>query len=165
MESGDGMFEGSNGLEVVEHRGRWIASGLVLQILGAGIPALIVVLRAKHDSVVGQIGLSTVRLAGHEVLRSRTDAELIVAGIALFVAGAILLARPFVRRKATLLVAVPVAATVGVLVLGVAALLGAIAIAITVTLADAGDFVWLDVFDWSDGKRRRKNDRPTDSPS
>ncbi len=150
-------------MEVVEHRGRWIASGLVLQILGAGIPALIVVLRAKHDSVVGQIGLSTVRLAGHEVLRSRTDAELIVAGIALFVAGAILIARPFVRRKATLLVAVPVAAALGVLVLGVAALLGAIAI--TITLADAGDFGWLDVFDWSDGKRRRKNDRPPDGPS
>ncbi len=148
-------------MEAVGHRGRWIASGLVLQILGAGIPALIVVLRAKHDSVVGQIGLSTVRLAGHEVLRSRSDAALIVAGIALFVAGAILMARPFVRRKATLLVAVPVAAAAGVLVLGVAALLGAI----TVAVADVGDFGWLDVFDWSDGKRRRKNDHPPDGPS
>ncbi len=65
------------------HRGRWIAAGLLLQIIGAGGPALIVLLRARHD-VLGQISRSTIRLAWHEVLSSPADAALIAGGVVLF---------------------------------------------------------------------------------
>ncbi len=75
-------------LPAVSHRGRWIAAGLLLQIIGAGGPALIVVLRARHD-VLGQISRSTIRLAWYEVLRSPADAALIAGGVVLFAVGAV----------------------------------------------------------------------------
>jgi hypothetical protein len=97
-------------LEPVAHRVRWIAWGLVLQVAGAGIPAFVVLERAKKDSVLGQISRYTVRLAWHEALRSPADVALMVFGLAAFVGGAVLVARPFARRRSTLFLLVPVAA-------------------------------------------------------
>lgn len=47
--------------------GGGIGSGLLLQIIGVGIPAVVVLRRAKHDSVLGHVSRYTVSLAWHEV--------------------------------------------------------------------------------------------------
>lgn len=62
-----------------------------------------------------------------------------------FAIGAVLVARPFVTRKTTLLVAIPLAALVGVLVLGGIALI----VAFVILLVDLG-------FDPPGGKKKAK---------
>lgn len=56
-------------------------------------------------------------------------------------AGAIVLARPFVTRRLTLFVAVPAAATAGITVLGVIALVCAAAIALIESPGAGGDLL------------------------
>jgi hypothetical protein len=63
---------------------------------------------------------------------------LIVLGVVLFAAGAVVLARPFVRRTSTLLVAVPLAAVAGLAVLGVLALVCAAVFAAVEAPDDGG---------------------------
>jgi hypothetical protein len=149
---------GRRELGPVRARGPWIAWGLALQVVGIGIPVVAAVVRAHESGVVGGITHYTVRLVWHEMLRSGADVALIVLGVVLFAAGAIALARPFVRRVWTLLVAVPVAAVAGLAVFGVLALLvgGLIALAAAGGDASGGDLLanlWPD--DWP-GRRRRK---------
>ncbi len=152
-------LEDSAELAPVEHRARWIAWGFALQVLGVGAPAAVVLERAKHDSALGQVTRYTIRLAWHEALRSASDVGLLATGLALFVAGSMVLARPFVKRRSTLLIAVPLAATVGLLALGLAALLCAAVIAV-VGLAGEGDLSGFDLADWwtPGGKRSRRDD-------
>jgi hypothetical protein len=93
-----------------------------LQVIGVGIPVTAALRRAHESGVVGAVTHYTIRLVWHEMLRSGADVALIVLGVLLFATGAVLLARPFVRRPATLLIAVPLAALLGLAVLGVLAL-------------------------------------------
>jgi hypothetical protein len=150
---------GRRDLGPVRARGRWIAWGLALQVIGVGIPVTAALRRAHEDGVVGGITHYTVRLVWREMLRSGADVALIVLGVVLFAAGAVVLARPFVRRTSTLLVAVPLAAALGVAVLGVLALVCAAAIAAVEAPGDAG---WSDLLsnltagDWPGRRRRRK---------
>lgn len=116
-------------LRPVAHRGGWIAGGLGLQLVGVGGPLAYVVLKAKHESVGGLLSVATVRLAWHGSLHTRSGVALLAAGTVLFVVGSVLLARPFVKSKLTLLLGVPVAGLVGVLVLGVVALIIGLAVA------------------------------------
>ncbi len=142
----------------IHARGRWVAWGLVLQVIGVGIPVAAAVRRAHEAGVGGALTHYTVRLVWHEMLRSGADVALIVLGVALFVAGAVVLARPFVRRVSTLLVAVPLAAVAGLVVFGVVALLVALVVAATASAGDAevggalADFLP----DGWPGRRRRK---------
>jgi hypothetical protein len=143
-------------LRPVHARGRWVAWGLALQVIGVGIPVLTAVRRAHEAGVGGAVTHYTIRLVWHEMLRSGADVALIVLGVALFVAGAVVLARPFVRRVSTLVVAVPLAAVLGLAVFGVVALIVALVIALT---ASAGDADWSGIADFlPDGwpRRRRK---------
>src|SRR5437660_151313 len=109
-------------LPPVRSRGRWSAWGLALQVVGVGIPVVIALRRAHEDGVLGGVTHYTVRLVRHEMLRSGADVALIVVGVVPFAAGAVVLARPFVRRRATLVIAVPLSAVGGLAVLGVLAL-------------------------------------------
>lgn len=79
--------------------------------------------------MLGGLTHYTVRLVWHEMLRNGADVALIVLGVVLFVVGAVVLARPFVRRVSTLLIAVPLAAVAGLAVFGVLALVVAAVIA------------------------------------
>lgn len=126
-------------LPPVESRGRWIAWGLALQVIGVGIPVVTALRRAREGSVGGAVTHYTVRLVWHEMLRSRADVALIVLGVVLFVVGAVVLARPFVRRPVTLVVAVPLAAVAGLAVFGVFALVCA---ALFAAAADSGNADW-----------------------
>ena len=136
---------------------RWVAWGLAMQAMGVGIPVVTAVRRAHESGVGATLTHYTVRLVWHEMLRSRADVALIVLGVVLFVAGAVVLARPFVRRPSTLLVAVPLAALAGLAVFGVVALVIALVVAVT---ASAGDADWSAVADfvpddWPTRRRRR----------
>lgn len=146
----------SGGLQPVRRHGTWIAWGLALQVIGVGIPVTAALQRASSDGVLASITHYTVRLVWHEMLRSGADVALVVLGVIVFVAGAIVLARPFVTRRVTLFVAVPAAATVGIAVLGVIALVCAAIIALVESPDTAGDL--LNDISWPFGgrdKRRR----------
>jgi hypothetical protein len=102
-------------------------------------------------SVTGHITASTVRLAWRADAHTAIGLTLITAGAVIFSVGSMVMARPFVRRRATLLIAVPIAAVVGVLVLGVAALVIAALI--------AGWLDALDFLDFPDGERRKRRQK------
>lgn len=158
MDGAPSLFEDRRELKPVRHRSRWIWWGLCLQIVGVGIPVVVLIEQAKKDGLLGQITLYTVRFVWHEALRSGADLSLIVAGVALFAAGSMLLARPFVRRRTTLLVAVPVAAVVGVLACGVLALMVAVVVAIAAATDGELDPGFLEMLWWGDGRKRRRSE-------
>jgi uncharacterized membrane protein len=84
--------------------------------------------------------------------------SLIVLGVVLFVVGAVVLARPFVRRTSTLLIAVPLAAVAGLAVFGVVALVCAVVVAIAAGTGsgDAAEALANFIPDgWPGGRRRR----------
>ncbi len=143
-------------LQPVARRGTWVAWGLALQAIGLGIPLTAALSHANRDGVLGSATHYTLRLLWHEMLRSHADVGLLLLGVVVFVLGAVIMARPFVRRRATLLVAVPAAATAGVAVLGVLALVCAAVIALINGSGDAQQL--LDGVSWPGGgprKRRR----------
>lgn len=154
------MVEGAGGkreLGPVGRRSVWVAWGLTLEVIGAGIPVTVALVRANREGLLGSITRYTVRLIEHELLRSRADVALIILGVLVFAAGAVVLARPFVTRRLTLFIAVPLAATAGIIVLGVVALICA---AVITLLSSAGDGGWADGLEnftpWSNERRRRR---------
>ena len=150
---------GRRELPPVQGRGRWLAWGLVLQVIGVGIPVTVALRRAHEDGLGGAVTHYTVRLVWHEMLHRGGDVALIVLGVLLFAAGTAVLARPFVRRPVTLLIAVPLAAVAGLALFGVLALMIA---AIVAGAAATGEAPPLDELlsnlpfgDWSDRRRRK----------
>lgn len=125
-------------IEPTAHRGWWIFVGLLLQLVGVGVPAAYVWTKAKHQDVGGLITVATVKLTWHESLHVKTGVEVLAGGAALFAVGSVVLARPFVKHWLTLLVAVPLAALCGALVLGVAALVIAFVVAVAFGGGDLG---------------------------
>ena len=149
-------------LRPVPRRGLWVAWGLALQIIAVAIPAVTALNRVNHDNAIGAVTHYTFRLILHEMLRRRADVALVVLAVVLFAAGSVVLARPFVTRRSTLFVAVPVAAVAGVAALGLIALvIAAIAALAAQGSSDAagvdglfdGPFDW--PFDWPRRRRRR----------
>jgi hypothetical protein len=154
------VIEGTEGstpprdLKPIAHRGTWVAWGLALQTVGVGIPATVALRHASQDGVLGSVTHYTVRLVWHEMLRNHSDVALLILGVVVFVAGAVVMARPFVRRRSTLLLAVPVAATAGLALLGILALVIAAMIALFEAPSDAeGLFSGIS---WPDGRRRKR---------
>jgi hypothetical protein len=86
---------------------------VALQAIGVEIPVTAALRRAGHEGPMASITHYTVRLIWHEMLRNRANVALILLGIAVFVAGAVVICRPFVRRRLTLFVAVPGAQPLG----------------------------------------------------
>jgi hypothetical protein len=139
-------------LAPVEHRARWVLSGLLAQAGGTAIPLAIGYRRGASEGLSGHITLATVRLVWHQMIKDHHDLVWIAVGVVLFVVGSVLLARPFCRRKRIWLIAVPVAALAGVVVLG------AVALIVAILCASIGDLDLFDV-DWPGGSRRRKRRR------
>jgi hypothetical protein len=143
-------------LPPVQSPGRWIVWGVTLQVIGVGIPVVAAVRRAHEDGVVAGVTHYTVRLVWHEMLRSGADVALIVLGVLLFALGAVVLARPFVRRTSTLLIAVPLAAVAGLAVLGVLAVVCAAVIAAAQGDTAVGDALSNLIPPSWPGRRRRR---------
>lgn len=141
-------------LEPVALRGTWVAWGLALQTIGVGIPVTIALRRANRDGVLASATHYTVRLVWHEMLRSHADVGLMMLGVIVFVAGAVVMARPFVRRRAALFVAVPATAAAGLVLLGVLVLICAAVIAV---INGSGDTEQLfSNISWPGGGRRNR---------
>lgn len=147
---------GRRELPPVRARGRWLVWGITLQVVGVGIPVTAALRRAQESGVVGGLTHYTVRLVWHEMLRRGAAVALIALGVVLFVAGAVVLARPFVRRTSTLLVAVPLAALAGFAILGVVALVCAALLALTAGSGDTSSAQGLADLIPGDWPRRRR---------
>jgi hypothetical protein len=120
---------GPSTLPPVSSRGRWIGWGLAIELVGVGVPAAYFGANAHRMSVTGHITAASVRLAWRSDAHAGAGLALLIAGAAAFAAGSTVMARPFVDRRSTLLVAVPLMALLSVFVLGVVALLVAAAVA------------------------------------
>jgi hypothetical protein len=129
----------------------WVAWGFTAQLLGAGGVAVVLWRNIRGQGIAGHITAELIRVAWRSELHTRAGLMVLIAGAVVYAAGSILMARPYISRPVTLFVAVPAAAVVGVLALGVLALLLAV---VFVTLAN-GDFFDLDL-----GGHRRRRRRP-----
>ncbi|HTT31404.1 MAG TPA: hypothetical protein VMG37_23515 [Solirubrobacteraceae bacterium] len=145
---------GRSELRPVRARGRWIGWGLALQVVGAAIPVVLALHLASSDGVLGSITRYTVRLVWQQMTHSAADVALVLLGVALFIAGSVVLARPFVRRRSTLLIGVPLAAVGGLLVFGVFAVVIAAVIAAEKDPAEFANAV-ADNLSWPGSGRRR----------
>jgi hypothetical protein len=140
-------------LNPVKTRWPWVTSGLILQLVGVAAPAAYVITKAHHQDVTGRISKATLTLAWRQAVHSHAGLALLICGAALFVVGSVLLARPYVKSWITLFVAIPLAALVGVLLLGAAALV----VALIVAALWSGDFI-----DWGGSSSRGKKTRQED---
>ena len=132
----------------------WVAFGLTLQAIGVGSVTAYGWFKLRREGIGGHITAATIRLAWHSDLHTRTGPAVLMAGALIYVAGSILVARPYVSRPVTLFVAVPVAAVAGMLVLGVLVLI----VAVVITVLD--DFPL--PFDFGGGSSRRRRPRGHD---
>lgn len=137
----------------VAHRGRWISGGLALQLVGIGGPLGYVITKAKHEDIGGLLTVATVRLAWHESLHAKAGIAILAAGAIVFAIGSVLLARPYAKSRVTLLLAVPLAAVCGALVLGAAAII----IALILVLAWGGG----DIPSFGGGPSKKRPTNPT----
>jgi hypothetical protein len=159
------MLGAMGSLKPVENRFPWIVGGLLLEIVGAAVPAIYMFTKAKHESLGGSITRATIRLVWHESLHSRAGIAILIGGLVVFAAGAVALARPYSKHFGVLLVGVPVAAIAGLLVLGVFALVIALVVAaaegVDIDLPSGGgggstDGVGWGWDSWGSGRRRSK---------
>ncbi len=97
----------------------WVASGLILQAVGAGGVAAYVWPKVRYQNIDGHVTAATIRLAWHSEVHTRQGLAVLAAGAFVYAVGSVLMARPYVGRPVTLFVAVPVAAVAGMLVLEV----------------------------------------------
>jgi hypothetical protein len=128
----------------------WVAWGLILQALGVGGVAAVMWRNVRNQGLGGHITAEMVRFAWHSELHTRDGLIVLGAGAVVYAAGSVLMARPYISNPATLFIAVPVAAVVGMLVLGVLALVVALLFS-ALANGDLGDF--------GDGPRRGRRDR------
>jgi len=115
---------------------RWVISGLTLQAVGAVGVAAYAWLKLRHQGIGGHITAATIRLAWQADVHTRTGLAVIAGGAIIYAAGSILMARPYLSRPVMLFVAVPMAAVVGMLALGLLALVVAIVLDALVNQVD-----------------------------
>jgi hypothetical protein len=134
--------------------GLWLGWGVTAQLVGVALPVTHLAVTAHRLSVTGHITGASVRLAWRAEAHSGIGLVLLVLEVALFVFGCMLAARPFVKSRLTWLVAVPFAATIAVLGLGV--------LAILIAGLVEGGLGWTDYFDpglGARGKTARQHSR------
>jgi hypothetical protein len=129
-----GWVRNSSGLRPVAKRWPWIVGGLVIQAAGVAIVLAWAYGKYKDDAVTGAALRTTVKLIWMDTLHSHRGVAVLVGSAALFALGSVLLARPYVRSVPMLVVGIPLAALVGLAVLGAFALI----IAVIALLAYAG---------------------------
>ena len=134
-------------------RARWTVSGLAVQAIGLGGVTAFLWVKVRHQGIGGHFTAAMFRLAWHGEVHTRTGLAVLIACAALYAAGSILLARPYVSRRVTLFVAVPVAAIAGMAVLGILALV------VAALIYGIGDLVP----DLGIGGRRKKARQPSQS--
>lgn len=111
---------------VVRRSARWVIGGLALQAVGVAGVAAYAWRELRRQGIGGHVTAATVRLAWHADVHTRTGLAVLAVGAIIYAAGSVLMARPYLSRPVMLFVAVPIAAVVGMLVLGVLVLVVAI---------------------------------------
>ncbi|MCX4091373.1 hypothetical protein [Nocardia sp. alder85J] len=147
-------------LAPVADRRAWQPAGLVVQLLAvviAAIPVVTELWHLKNRDGIAHLTTAVLPLAWHETSHTTSALVLLGAGAVLFVAGSVVLARPHVRNRWLLVVAVPVAAVAGPLILG--SLVAIVAILLYLFIDS------LDPFPDKDRKRRRRRQPPDLSAS
>jgi hypothetical protein len=134
-------------LSPVRSRALWTVSGLAAQAVGLGGVTAFLWVKLRHQGIGGHITAATFRLVWHGEVHTRTGLAVLIAGAIIYAAGSVLLGRPYVSRPVTLFIAVPVAAVVGMVALGVLALV------VALLISALGDLLTPD-FDFGD--RRKK---------
>ena len=109
--------------------------------------------RLRHQDAGGHLTAATFRLMWHGEARTPAGVAVLVTGAVIYAAGSVLLARPRVSRRATLFLAVPVAAVAGMAVLGVLALV------VAFLFSALGDQSVPDIGPGGGGRRRKKAKR------
>lgn len=109
-------------LAPLRSRWPWVVWGLIIQALGVGSVAVVMWHNLRDQSLGGHITAEMVAFAWHSELHNRTGLIVLAVGAVIYAIGSVVMARPYVSRPTTLLVAVPMAAVVGMLLLGVLAL-------------------------------------------
>jgi hypothetical protein len=144
----------------------WVGGGLLLQAIAVAASVVYVLDRARQEGVGGTITRATVRLAWHQALHAHTGLVVLVLSAVAFGAGSVLIARPFVRNPLALMVAVPLAAIVGLLMFGAAALV--IVLVVLAVQGLEGDMGSIDLphlsdgWSWPGGGRSRRRDDDED---
>lgn len=117
------LVKGSRVLAPLRSRWPWVVWGLIVQALGVGGVAVVMWHNIRDQSFGAHVTAEMVRFAWHSELHNRTGLIVLAAGAVVYAVGTVVMARPYVSRPATLLIAVPVAAVAGMLLLGVLALI------------------------------------------
>ncbi|MBO0804002.1 MAG: hypothetical protein J2P25_13130 [Nocardiopsaceae bacterium] len=138
-------------LAPVRHRGWWTAGGLALQAAGlVGVTAFLWE-KIRHTGAGGHITAAMLKLVWHNQVHTRTGLAVVIACAAVYAAGSVVLARPYVKRRVTLFAAVPAAAIIGFVVLGI--------LVAIVWLVIASIWEGLFDFDFDSGRRGRRRAR------
>lgn len=116
------LVDGHRILGPLRSRWPWVVWGLIVQALGVGSVAVVMWHNVRDQSLGGHITAEMVRFAWHSELHNRAGLIVLAAGAVIYAVGSVVMARPYVSRPATLFIAVPVAAVLGMLLLGVLAL-------------------------------------------
>ncbi|MGH3302425.1 MAG: hypothetical protein ACRDOK_12220 [Streptosporangiaceae bacterium] len=119
---GTELINGHRILAPLRSRWPWVVWGLIVQALGVGSVAVVMWHNVRDQSLGGHITVEMVSFAWHSELHNRAGLIVLAAGAVIYAGGSVVMARPYVSRPATLLIAVPVAAVIGMLLLGVLAL-------------------------------------------
>lgn len=108
-------------LAPLRSRWPWVGWGLLVQALGVGSVAVVVWHNIRNQSLGGHVTAEMIRFAWHGELRTRGGLIVLAAGAVTYAVGSVIMARPYISRPAMLFVAVPTAAVLGMLLLGVRA--------------------------------------------
>jgi hypothetical protein len=114
----------------------WVASGLSIQVLSVAMVAAVMWRSIRNQSLGGHITAEMIKFAWHSELHTRVGLGVLIAGSAIYAAGSVVMARPYISRPVALFVAVPIAAIAGLLVLGVLALV----LTVLFAVLENGDF-------------------------
>jgi hypothetical protein len=134
---GTELVNGHRLLAPLRSRWPWVVWGLIVQALGVGSVAVVMWRNIRDQSLGGHITAEMIRFAWHSELRNRAGLIVLAVGAVIYAIGSVVMARPYVSRPATLLIAVPLAAVAGMLLLGVLAL--AVSTLFSVLANSAGD--------------------------
>lgn len=122
-------------LEPPESPAPWVVWGLIVQLLGLGSVAVVMWRNIRHQGISSHITAEMVKLAWHSEMHTRSGLIVLIAGSFVYAAGSVLMARPYILSPAELFIAVPIAAVVGMLVLGVLVLV----VGVLFVMAEGGD--------------------------
>src|SRR5260370_5774411 len=115
--------EGRRMLGPLRSRASWVASGLILQAVGAGGMAAYVWFKVRHQNIGGHVTAATIRLAWHSEVPTPPGLAVLAAGAPIYAPRRRLVARPYLTEPVALIVALPGAGGARLLGAGVPALL------------------------------------------